>query len=68
MTSAPAANPRPLTTRRVPPATGPKPGVTPDTVGAGSPLDYLDAPAFQVYWDKDAAVMTDAVRRIGKVE
>jgi tripartite-type tricarboxylate transporter receptor subunit TctC len=35
---------------------------------AGSPLDYLDAPAFQAYWDKDAAVMTEAVRRIGKVE
>ncbi len=35
---------------------------------AGSPLDYLDAPAFQAYWDKDSAVMTQAVRRIGKVE
>ena len=35
---------------------------------AGSPLDYLDAPAFQTYWDKDSAVMTEAVRRIGKVE
>ncbi|MEO6744409.1 MAG: tripartite tricarboxylate transporter substrate binding protein [Caldimonas sp.] len=35
---------------------------------AGSPIDYLDAPAFQTYWDRDAAVMTEAVRRIGKVE
>ena len=35
---------------------------------AGSPLDYLDAPAFQTYWDKDAALMTEAVKRIGKVE
>ena len=35
---------------------------------AGSPVDYLDAPAFQSYWDQDAAVMTEAVRRIGKVE
>jgi len=35
---------------------------------AGSPVDYLDAPAFQTYWDQDAAVMTEAVRRIGKVE
>jgi len=35
---------------------------------AGSPVDYLDAPAFQAYWDHDAAVMTEAVRRIGKVE
>ena len=35
---------------------------------AGSPLEYLDAPAFQTYWDADAAVMTDVVRKIGKVE
>jgi len=35
---------------------------------AGSPVDYLDAPAFQTYWDRDAAVMTEAVHRIGKVE
>ena len=35
---------------------------------AGSPLEYLDAPAFQIYWDADAAVMTDVVRKIGKVE
>jgi tripartite-type tricarboxylate transporter receptor subunit TctC len=35
---------------------------------AGSPVEYLDAPEFQAYWDADAAVMTEAVRRIGKVE
>jgi tripartite-type tricarboxylate transporter receptor subunit TctC len=35
---------------------------------AGSPLEYLDAPAFQTYWDADAAVMVDVVRKIGKVE
>jgi tripartite-type tricarboxylate transporter receptor subunit TctC len=35
---------------------------------AGSPIEYLDAPEFQAYWDKDAAVMVEAVRRIGKVE
>jgi tripartite-type tricarboxylate transporter receptor subunit TctC len=35
---------------------------------AGSPLAYLDAPAFQAYWDADAATMTEAVRKIGKVE
>jgi len=35
---------------------------------AGSPVEYLDAPEFQTYWDADAAVMTEAVRRIGKVE
>jgi tripartite-type tricarboxylate transporter receptor subunit TctC len=35
---------------------------------AGSPIEYLDAPEFQTYWDADAKVMTRAVRRIGKVE
>ena len=35
---------------------------------AGSPLEYLDAPDFQTYWDRDARTMTEAVRRIGKVE
>ncbi|CAD5372244.1 conserved exported hypothetical protein [Rubrivivax sp. A210] len=35
---------------------------------AGSPLEYLDAPEFQAYWDADAALMVEAVRRIGKVE
>ena len=35
---------------------------------AGSPIEYLDAAEFQVYWDADARLMTDAVRRIGKVE
>ena len=35
---------------------------------AGSPIEYLDAPEFQTYWDADAKLMTKAVRRIGKVE
>jgi tripartite-type tricarboxylate transporter receptor subunit TctC len=35
---------------------------------AGSPIEYLDAPEFQTYWDADARLMTEAVRRIGKVE
>ena len=35
---------------------------------AGSPLEYLDAPEFQAYWDTDAAEMTKAVRAVGKVE
>ena len=35
---------------------------------AGSPIEYQDAPAFQVYWDADMKGMTEAVRRIGKVE
>jgi len=35
---------------------------------AGSPVEYQDAPEFQAYWDADALLMTDAVRKIGKVE
>jgi tripartite-type tricarboxylate transporter receptor subunit TctC len=39
------------------------------TIGrAGSPIEYLDAPDFQKYWDADATLMVDAVRKIGKVE
>ena len=33
-----------------------------------TPLAYLDAPAFRVYWDADAKKMADVVQRIGKVE
>jgi tripartite-type tricarboxylate transporter receptor subunit TctC len=44
------------------------PAVQQTIARAGSPIDYLDAPAFQTYWDADAATMTKAVRRIGKVE
>ena len=35
---------------------------------AGSPIEYLDAPEFQTYWDNDAKQMVEAVRRIGKVD
>jgi tripartite-type tricarboxylate transporter receptor subunit TctC len=35
---------------------------------AGSPIEYLDAPEFQTYWDADAEVMARVVQRIGKVE
>ena len=35
---------------------------------AGSPIEYLDAPEFQTYWNADAAQMTKAVRAVGKVE
>jgi tripartite-type tricarboxylate transporter receptor subunit TctC len=35
---------------------------------AGSPIEYLDAPEFQAYWDADAKLMTEAVRKIGKLE
>ena len=35
---------------------------------AGSPIQYLDAPEFQSYWDVDAKQMQEAVKKIGKVE
>ena len=39
------------------------------TIGrAGSPVEYLDAPEFQTYWNADAALMTEAVKKIGRVE
>ena len=44
------------------------PAVVQTIAKAGSPLEYLDAPEFQTYWDADARRMTDVVRRIGKVE
>jgi tripartite-type tricarboxylate transporter receptor subunit TctC len=36
--------------------------------GAGSPIQYLDAPEFKRYWDTDAAKMKDTVQKIGRVE
>ncbi len=44
------------------------PAVVQTITRAGSPIEYLDAPEFQAYWDADAKVMVEAVRRIGKVE
>jgi tripartite-type tricarboxylate transporter receptor subunit TctC len=35
---------------------------------AGSPIEYLDAPEFQSYWDTDAASMIKAVKGIGRLE
>jgi tripartite-type tricarboxylate transporter receptor subunit TctC len=31
-------------------------------------IAYLDAPEFQRFWEKDAARLTDVVRRMGKIE
>ncbi len=33
-----------------------------------TPVTYLDAPEFQKFWDKDAAMLAAAVKRVGKVE
>jgi tripartite-type tricarboxylate transporter receptor subunit TctC len=39
------------------------------TIGrAGSPIEYLDAPEFQRYLEADAKGMTEAVKKIGRVE
>jgi tripartite-type tricarboxylate transporter receptor subunit TctC len=33
-----------------------------------TPVSYLDAPDFQNFWDKDAAMLAAAVQKVGKVE
>ena len=33
-----------------------------------TPIAYQDAPEFQTFWDKDAKMLADAVRRVGKIE
>jgi tripartite-type tricarboxylate transporter receptor subunit TctC len=33
-----------------------------------TPVYYLDAPDFQKFWDKDAKVLAEAVKRVGRVE
>ena len=33
-----------------------------------TPIVYRDAPEFKEFWDKDAAVLATAVRRVGLVE
>jgi tripartite-type tricarboxylate transporter receptor subunit TctC len=33
-----------------------------------TPIAYLDAPEFQKFWDKDAKMLADAIKRVGKVE
>jgi len=66
----PAAVPDEVVTRLR--AAARKVAVDPAVVGtigkAGSPIEYLDAPEFQAYWDADARLMVEAVRGIGKVE
>ena len=33
-----------------------------------TPIQYLDAPQFQSFWDEDSRKLTEAVKKIGKVE
>ncbi|PLC51223.1 Tat pathway signal protein [Pollutimonas subterranea] len=44
------------------------PDVKAKVLGAGSPIEYLDTPEFQAYWDADDKVLRRAVQDIGKVE
>ena len=32
-----------------------------------TPVNYLDAPAFRTYWERDAARLKIALEKIGKV-
>ena len=66
----PAATPEPIVQklRAAAEAAAKDPKVRDTIQQAGSPVLYLDAPQFQQYWDADAAKMTEAVRKIGKVE
>ena len=33
-----------------------------------TPIAYLDAPEFEKFWQKDAKMLADAIKRIGKIE
>ncbi len=33
-----------------------------------TPITYLDAPEFRKFWDKDARMLAEAVRRVGRIE
>lgn len=33
-----------------------------------TPIAYLDAPEFQKFWDKDAKMLAEAIKRVGRIE
>ena len=33
-----------------------------------TPIAYLDAPELQKFWQKDAKMLADAIKRVGKIE
>jgi len=33
-----------------------------------TPIAYMDAPEFQKFWDKDARMLAEAIKRVGKIE
>jgi len=67
---APAGTPAPVVDRlrAAAKAAAADPKVLKTIQGAGSPVMYMDAPEFAAYWQADAQVLAEAVRRIGKVE
>ena len=44
------------------------PAVQQTVLRAGSPIEYLDAPEFADYWQKDVQAMASVVKLIGRVE
>jgi tripartite-type tricarboxylate transporter receptor subunit TctC len=44
------------------------PDIQAKVLAAGSPVEYMDAPEFQKYWDADDATLVKAVRNIGKID
>jgi tripartite-type tricarboxylate transporter receptor subunit TctC len=66
----PAATPEPVVARlrAAARAAAADPKVREVLLGAGSPVQYLDAPEFQRYVDADAAKMSEVVRKVGKIE
>jgi tripartite-type tricarboxylate transporter receptor subunit TctC len=66
----PAATPEPVVQRLREAArkAAADPAVVQTIARAGSPVEYLDAPEFQRYFEADTAVLVKAVQRIGRVE
>jgi tripartite-type tricarboxylate transporter receptor subunit TctC len=66
----PAATPEPVVQRlrTAARAAANDPKVREIMLGAGSPIQYLDAPEFQAYVAADAAKMADVVKRVGKLD
>lgn len=66
----PAATPEPVVQRlrAAARAAANDPRVREIMLGAGSPIQYLDAPEFQRYVNADAAKMGEIVRKVGKLE
>ncbi len=66
----PAATPEPVVQRlrAAARAAANDPKVNEGLLGAGSPIQYLDAPEFKQYVDADAAKMSEVVKKVGKLE